>query len=474
MAPKLTPAEKRKATIAARAAKELEENVAFQNKSQEAGGRKAKVDAKKHAILQTEEEPLILHKLRIRASKQCIYAGFVVPNPPRVLKASRITQNMWVEPGAGSPRACRVASKDKGAISEVSSRLLMAPLLKPLSWRCRRIIGAVICLFRHRSGLADAHVEACGGHRRCQRWSPPNDFPKVGIKLFSRVRGTLPPPLPYKEISYHGTPLDTADIGKDIEQSPVDPEDPSAEQPSRKRVSSIQTAGPAKKAREVVESKHAAPDIAIDTEDENERPRASAKPVRMDFTQLPAKVSKAAGARQAKSKPKAPTPDKPAKSVKPVAAPTKPAKIIADSPSEDEASSESSVTSESDSESEDPGVASLDDRATQVQSIFFCPITHVSTACRSMAEIEITDRPFLPADWIGKGKQYLGAPWEVINAKNTAFALSAKAVETIPDGNLPVLKFVDLVLPRISSELGPVKLPPRVVRPKPRIRASKT
>ncbi|KAJ7701595.1 hypothetical protein B0H16DRAFT_1483471 [Mycena metata] len=70
-----------------------------------------------------------------------------------------------------------------------------------------------------------------------------------------------------------------------------------------------------------------------------------------------------------------------------------------------------------------------------------------------MAEIEITDRPFLPADWIGKGKQYLGAPWEVINAKNTAFALPAKAAETIPDGTLPVLKFVDLVLPRISSEL---------------------
>ncbi|KAJ7708426.1 hypothetical protein B0H16DRAFT_1481388 [Mycena metata] len=73
-----------------------------------------------------------------------------------------------------------------------------------------------------------------------------------------------------------------------------------------------------------------------------------------------------------------------------------------------------------------------------------------------MAEIEITDRPFLPADWIGKGKQYLGAPWEVINAKNTAFALPAKAAETIPDGTLPVLKFVDLVQggPSLRLTLG--------------------
>ncbi|KAJ7022149.1 hypothetical protein C8F04DRAFT_1240940 [Mycena alexandri] len=98
--------------------------------------------------LQAAEKPPIAHELQTRVSKVCIYDGFVVPNPPRVLRASRITQNAWVEPGAGSPRACRVASKDKAAIvfclSEASSRLLMALSLKPLSWRCSRIIGAVI------------------------------------------------------------------------------------------------------------------------------------------------------------------------------------------------------------------------------------------------------------------------------------------------------------------------------------------
>ncbi|KAF8145580.1 hypothetical protein K438DRAFT_1991670 [Mycena galopus ATCC 62051] len=45
-----TPAEKRRATIAAKAAKEAEDNAAFQNKSRVAGGRAAKVKAKENAV----------------------------------------------------------------------------------------------------------------------------------------------------------------------------------------------------------------------------------------------------------------------------------------------------------------------------------------------------------------------------------------------------------------------------------------
>ncbi|KAJ7751480.1 hypothetical protein DFH07DRAFT_774725 [Mycena maculata] len=46
---KLTPAERRKATLAAKAAKELEDNIAFQNKSRKAGGRQAKQVANQKA-----------------------------------------------------------------------------------------------------------------------------------------------------------------------------------------------------------------------------------------------------------------------------------------------------------------------------------------------------------------------------------------------------------------------------------------
>ncbi|KAJ6479727.1 hypothetical protein C8R45DRAFT_1101175 [Mycena sanguinolenta] len=52
-ATKPTPAEKRKATLAAKAQKELEENIAFQNQSH--GGRKAKKDAKKNAIWKVDQ-----------------------------------------------------------------------------------------------------------------------------------------------------------------------------------------------------------------------------------------------------------------------------------------------------------------------------------------------------------------------------------------------------------------------------------
>ncbi|KAJ7259094.1 hypothetical protein B0H12DRAFT_1232084 [Mycena haematopus] len=51
--PKLTPAEKRKATLAAKAAQELEENIAFQNESR--NGRKAKKDAQKNAIWKVDQ-----------------------------------------------------------------------------------------------------------------------------------------------------------------------------------------------------------------------------------------------------------------------------------------------------------------------------------------------------------------------------------------------------------------------------------
>ncbi|KAJ7834649.1 hypothetical protein B0H14DRAFT_3871358 [Mycena olivaceomarginata] len=51
----LTPAEKRKATIAARAAKEIEENIAFQNQSQATGGRQAKKAAKENALWNVDQ-----------------------------------------------------------------------------------------------------------------------------------------------------------------------------------------------------------------------------------------------------------------------------------------------------------------------------------------------------------------------------------------------------------------------------------
>ncbi|KAJ7805231.1 hypothetical protein B0H14DRAFT_3882987 [Mycena olivaceomarginata] len=50
MPTELTSAEKRKATLAARAAKEQEDQIAFENKSKTTGGRKAKKDAKKNAV----------------------------------------------------------------------------------------------------------------------------------------------------------------------------------------------------------------------------------------------------------------------------------------------------------------------------------------------------------------------------------------------------------------------------------------
>jgi hypothetical protein len=71
-----------------------------------------------------------------------------------------------------------------------------------------------------------------------------------------------------------------------------------------------------------------------------------------------------------------------------------------------------------------------------------------------MADLDIDDRPFIPADWIARGKQYLDAPFEVISAKNAVFELPApaQATEMIPPGSLSVAKFCSLPLPRISSE----------------------
>jgi hypothetical protein len=70
-----------------------------------------------------------------------------------------------------------------------------------------------------------------------------------------------------------------------------------------------------------------------------------------------------------------------------------------------------------------------------------------------MADLDIDDRPFIPADWIAKGKLYSDAPFEVIGAKNAVFELPAQAAEMIPPGSLPVAKFCGLPLPRISLEL---------------------
>ncbi|KAJ6583861.1 hypothetical protein DFH09DRAFT_1308580 [Mycena vulgaris] len=74
-----------------------------------------------------------------------------------------------------------------------------------------------------------------------------------------------------------------------------------------------------------------------------------------------------------------------------------------------------------------------------------------------MAELIIdSHHPFVPADWIGTGKQYSGdLPFEVINAKNVAFELPAEwAGKLMPARNLPVMKFSELKLPRHSSELA--------------------
>ncbi|KAJ7034214.1 hypothetical protein C8F04DRAFT_1350091 [Mycena alexandri] len=72
-----------------------------------------------------------------------------------------------------------------------------------------------------------------------------------------------------------------------------------------------------------------------------------------------------------------------------------------------------------------------------------------------MADVDFDDddRPFVPADWIGKGKEYSSVPLEVLNAKHAAFTPTAQMAAMIPDGNLPVIEFAAQVLPHISSEL---------------------
>jgi hypothetical protein len=72
-----------------------------------------------------------------------------------------------------------------------------------------------------------------------------------------------------------------------------------------------------------------------------------------------------------------------------------------------------------------------------------------------MADLDIDDRPFIPADWIARGKQYSDAPFEVISAKNAVFELPApaQATEMILSASLSVAKFCSLPSPRISSEL---------------------
>ncbi|KAJ6622556.1 hypothetical protein B0H10DRAFT_1944479 [Mycena sp. CBHHK59/15] len=64
--------------------------------------------------------------------------------------------------------------------------------------------------------------------------------------------------------------------------------------------------------------------------------------------------------------------------------------------------------------------------------------------------------PFIPADWIGMGKTYSGdllVPFQVISAKIAVLEIPAHAVDLIPPPNMPVIKFVELDLPRYSSEL---------------------
>ncbi|KAJ7728249.1 hypothetical protein B0H16DRAFT_1331110 [Mycena metata] len=58
-----------------------------------------------------------------------------------------------------------------------------------------------------------------------------------------------------------------------------------------------------------------------------------------------------------------------------------------------------------------------------------------------MADIVFDDRPFVPADWIGKGKDWSSVPLEVLNAKHAAFTPPPAVTALIPDGNLPVTEF---------------------------------
>ncbi|KAJ7876375.1 hypothetical protein B0H14DRAFT_3436693 [Mycena olivaceomarginata] len=68
--------------------------------------------------------------------------------------------------------------------------------------------------------------------------------------------------------------------------------------------------------------------------------------------------------------------------------------------------------------------------------------------------IEDIDEPFIQGDWIKRGKQFSSElPFAVIAAKNAVFELPLQATEMMPPGKLPVIKFVDLVLPCASSEL---------------------
>ncbi|KAK6980928.1 hypothetical protein R3P38DRAFT_3376544 [Favolaschia claudopus] len=67
------------------------------------------------------------------------------------------------------------------------------------------------------------------------------------------------------------------------------------------------------------------------------------------------------------------------------------------------------------------------------------------------------DKPFVASEWIGCGKVYSqDTPWEVIQAKNAAFELSAETIDflAIPAPHLSVLDFAKQVLPRQSSELA--------------------
>jgi hypothetical protein len=73
-----------------------------------------------------------------------------------------------------------------------------------------------------------------------------------------------------------------------------------------------------------------------------------------------------------------------------------------------------------------------------------------------MATVVVDDEKcFIADDWIGKGKCYSGdLPGEVLQAKITAFMPPEPVVELIPAGNVPVMEFAVIVLPRQSSELA--------------------
>ncbi|KAK6984308.1 hypothetical protein R3P38DRAFT_2576116 [Favolaschia claudopus] len=70
-------------------------------------------------------------------------------------------------------------------------------------------------------------------------------------------------------------------------------------------------------------------------------------------------------------------------------------------------------------------------------------------------DVEDLEAAFVPADWIGKRKKYSeDLPASVIAAKNAVFSCPTSATEiVIADRNVPVLKFVEMVLPHVSSEL---------------------